>query len=226
MAIVIIRTLIIYFALLVTIRFLGKRQLGEMELSEFVVAVLIADLAAHPLQDIGIPMINGLVPILVLFCCEVFIAFLSMKCIRFRAVLFGKPSIIIDHGVINQQEMHKNRFTADELMQELRGQSCQDISEVEYAILETDGQLSVIKYPLERPVTAGQMKLDADDGGYPVIIISNGRLLEKNLHHLSLDEKWLRDQLDRRNIRGVKNVFLMTVNESQEIYIAEKEAPK
>ena len=116
MAIVLIRTLIIYLTLLITMRLLGKRQMGEMELTEFVLASLIADLAAHPLQDIGIPLINGLVPVLTLFCCEVLIAGLSMKSVRLRALLFGKPSILIERGRILQQEMHKNRFTLEELM--------------------------------------------------------------------------------------------------------------
>ena len=103
MAIVLVRTLIIYFALLLAMRLLGKRQLGEMELSEFVVAALIADLASHPLQDMGIPLINGLVPILVLFCCEVLIAGLSLKSIRLRSLIFGKPSLLIVKGVRSVQ---------------------------------------------------------------------------------------------------------------------------
>lgn len=164
MAIVIIRTLIIYFALLLTMRLLGKRQLGEMELSEFVLAALIADLASHPLQDIGIPMINGLVPILVLFCCEVIIAGITMKHIRLRSVFFGKPSLLVVRGRIDQREMRKNRFTVDELMEELRNQSCMDISRIEYAILETDGQLNVILFPAERPVTSAQLGLEAGSG--------------------------------------------------------------
>ena len=140
MAIIIIRTLIIYAALLAAMRLLGKRQLGEMELSEFVVAALIADLAAHPLQDLGIPMINGLVPILTLFCCEVAISRAALKSAKLRALLYGKPSMLIKKGVIDQREMAKNSFTTDELMQELRNQGCLDISRVEYAVLETDAK--------------------------------------------------------------------------------------
>ena len=135
MAIVICRTLIIYFALLITMRILGKRQLGELELSEFVLGALIADLASHPLQDMGIPLINGLVPIITLFCCEVLIAGLTMKSIRLRTVFFGKPSVLIARGQIVQREMRRNRFTLDELMQELRSQGRSDIRKIEYAIL-------------------------------------------------------------------------------------------
>ena len=120
MAIVLVRTLVIYFALLITMRLLGKRQLGEMELSEFVLAALIADLAAHPLQDIGIPLINGLVPILTLFCCEVLISGATLKSVRLRSLFFGRPSVLILRGKVIQRELNKNRFSLDELMQELR----------------------------------------------------------------------------------------------------------
>ena len=140
MAIVLVRTLVIYFALLITMRLLGKRQLGEMELSEFVLAALIADLAAHPLQDIGIPLINGLVPILTLFCCEVLISGATLKSVHLRSLFFGRPSVLILRGKVIQRELRKNRFSLDELMQELRNQGVLDISKIEYGILETDGR--------------------------------------------------------------------------------------
>lgn len=226
MAIIIIRTVIIYTALLAAMRLLGKRQLGEMELSEFVVAALIADLAAHPLQDLGIPMINGLVPILTLFCCEVLISRVALKSTRARAVLYGKPSMIIEKGVISQSEMAKNNFTTDELMQELRNQGCLDISKIEYAVLETDGRLNVMLYPLEKPVTAGQMKAVAEGDGYPMIVISDGQVLEENLAHLSLDRKWLEKELKKHSLSSARQVFLMTVNEQRKVYLAGMEAAK
>lgn len=226
MAIIIIRTVIIYSALLAAMRLLGKRQLGEMELSEFVVAALIADLASHPLQDLGIPMINGLVPILTLFCCEVAISRLTLKSARVRAILYGKPGMLIEKGKINQAEMRKNDFTTDELMQELRNQGCLDISRVEYAVLETDGRVNVLLYPREQPVTAGQMNAKTRDTGYPVTVISDGRVYEENLKLLKLDRKWLDKELEKRTARGAEGVFLMTVNGAKEIYLAEKEGAK
>ena len=223
MAIVIARTMIIYFSLLLTMRLLGKRQLGEMELSEFVVAALIADLAAIPLQDVSIPLFNGLVAILVLFCCELIISGLTLKHIRLRTVLFGRPSMLIVRGKINQPEMRKNRFTVDELMQELRNQGSMDISQIEYAILETDGKLNVILYPAEQPVTPSQMGLDAGPGGYPTIVVSDGHILEANLRHTGRDLGWLSKQLQARGHADAKNVFLMTVNNAGQIYFAPKE---
>ena len=223
MAIVICRTLIIYFALLITMRILGKRQLGELELSEFVLGALIADLASHPLQDMGIPLINGLVPIITLFCCEVLIAGLTMKSIRLRTVFFGKPSVLIARGQIVQREMRRNRFTLDELMQELRSQGRSDIRKIEYAILETDGKLNVIPYPSEAPVTAAQMGLPAPDTGLSTIVISDGRILDANLRHLGLDQSWLADRLRENGAEDAAQVFIMTVNGAGQIYFARKE---
>ena len=226
MAIVMIRTAIIYAALLLAMRLMGKRQLGEMELSEFVVASLIADLAAHPLQDVGIPMTNGLVPILTLFCFEILIAGASMKSIRLRTLLFGGPSVLVRRGVIDQREMRRNRFTADELMQELRKQGLTDLSQVEYGILETDGRLNVIPYPARLPATAEQIGVKTDDGGCPLIVISEGRTIEKNLRALGRDAAWLKEELREKGHEDPKGVYLMTVNQKGQSYIAAKEAAR
>lgn len=224
MAISIIRTMMIYAALLVSMRLMGKRQLGEMELSEFVVASLIADLASHPLQDVGIPMINGLVPIFTLFCCELLIAGLSLKSVRLRTLLFGKPSMLILRGQIRQKEMRANRFTVDELMQELRNQGIVDISQVEYAILETDGQLNVIPFPAEKPPSARQLGVTVDDGGFPAIVINDGRVLENVLTGTGHDRAWLQEEITRSGFDSPEGIYLMTVNRGGQTYIAGKEA--
>ena len=224
MAIVITRTFIVYFALLLTMRLMGKRQLGEMELSEFVVAALIADLAAHPLQDMGIPLLNGLVPIAVLFCCEVLIAGLSLRSIRLRELLFGKPSLLIVKGEIDQAQMRRNRFTLDELMQELRSQGVTDIRTIEYAVLETDGKLSLLLSPAASPVTASQLDLPQGNAGYPHIVISDGRVLEANLRHLGLDAAWLDNTLREQGYASPAEVYLMTVDEGKAFFLARKEA--
>lgn len=223
MAIVLIRTIIIYLTLLITMRLLGKRQLGEMELSEFVVAALIADLAAHPLQDIGIPLLNGIVPVLTLFCFEVLIAFLSMRSIKFRSLLFGRPSLIIQRGKILQREMQSNRFTAEELMQELRSQGFYDISRVEYAVLETNGTLSVMPCPEDKSATAGMLGAAPETGDYPSIIINKGRILDNNLRWLGFDRSWLEKNLKAQKLSGPENIYLMLADRQGKIYIAEKE---
>jgi uncharacterized membrane protein YcaP (DUF421 family) len=135
-----------------SMRLMGKRQLGELELPELVVAVLIADLASHPLQDIGIPLINGLLPIIILFCCETLLSGVAMKHVKLRNLLFGKPCFLIEKGKINQAEMRKNRFTLDELTEELRSGGITDISLVEYAVLETNGQLNSLLFRPNGPL--------------------------------------------------------------------------
>ena len=222
MMIIFARTLIVYFTLLFFLRLLGKRQLGEMELSEFLVASLIADLAANPLQDIGMPLLNGLVPIAVLFCCELLISTLTMRSIHLRALLFGKPSLLIDHGRILQKEMGKNRFTLDELLSELRAQGVRDIASVEYAFLETNGKLSVLQLAGASPPSAEDLHLPAQNRGFPRIIISDGRLIRENLIKSGYDERWLAEQI--RPYGGhIAEIFLLTVDDAARVYCVGKE---
>ena len=223
MAIVLTRTIIVYFTLLVAMRLMGKRQLGEMELSEFVVAALIADLAAHPLQDIGIPLINGIVPVLTLFCCEMLISGFSMKSIRFRSLLFGRPSLLIQKGKILQNEMQSNRFTPEELMQELRNQGIYDISRVQYAVLETNGSLNVMPCPEDKPATVGMLGLKVDEESYPSIVINNGRIIENNLKWLGFDLNWLERKLKSEAMGKAENIYLMIADRQGRTYIAKKE---
>lgn len=224
MAIVLLRTIIVYLTLLIAMRLMGKRQLGEMELSEFVAAALIADLAAHPLQDIGIPLINGLVPVLTIFCGEVLISGISMKSIKFRGLLYGRPSIIIQRGKILQQEMRSNRFTPEELMQELRNQGIYDISRVQYAVLETNGSLNVMPCPEDKPATVGMLGLKIEEESYPSIVINNGRILENNLKWLGFDLNWLEKKLKSEALDKVENIYLMIADRQGRTYIAKKEA--
>ena len=226
MGIVFLRTVIIYAALLLAMRLMGKRQIGELELSELIIAVLISDVAAHPLQDIGIPLMNGLLPVITLFCFELIMAGVIVKSPRAKMLLCGKPSFLIVKGVICQEEMERNRFSLDELAEQLRAQGIMDISKVEYAVLETDGKVSIILYPSERPATAGQLQVTEDDTGYPIILISNGRIREENLRAAGKDEKWLDKELHARKISSPKQVYFMSVNNANQIYFAKTEAGK
>lgn len=219
MAIIFVRTLILYFSLLISMRLMGKRQLGEMELSEFIVAALIADLAATPLQDIGIPLINGLVPIITLFCLEIIIAGLSLRFVGARKLFFGTPGIMIQKGQIDIAQMRKNRFTLDELMQELRAQGVTEISQIEYAVLETNGQLSVILSPAAQPVTPAMLGIEAEPISYPHIVINDGKVLEKNLRLAGRDIRWLNKELSQHGISDASAVYLMTLSKSGETHI-------
>lgn len=223
MAIIFIRTVILYFAILISMRVMGKRQLGELEISEFIVAALIADLAATPLQDIGIPLLNGLVPIVIMFCLEIIIAGLNMHSVKLRKLTYGRPEMIIKNGKILRDAMLKNRFTLDELMQELRAQGLTDTSQVKYAVLETNGQLSVILNSADQPATAAQMGVDGSDVSYAHIIINEGRILGKNLALLGRDRRWLTNELKRQNVGSADDVYILTLSEDGSVFCQAKE---
>lgn len=226
MVIGVVRTIILYLLIIVGIRLMGKRQVGELEPSELVLDLIIADLAAVPMQDFGIPLLSGILPILTLLCVTMILSVLTMKSIRFRAVICGRPSIIVENGEINQREMRKNRFTLDELSEELRCQGLTDLSSVKYAILETNGRVSVIPYANQRPVTAEQMSLFPDDVGLPMVIINDGRLLEHNLKNRGLNQTWLEKRMAERGIHSVKDIFLLSIDEQNRIYFVPQEVKK
>lgn len=227
MAIVFMRTLIVFAALLLAMRIMGKRQLGELELSELVVAVLISDMAAHPLQDIGIPLLNGIIPIITLLCFELLLTAGTLKSIRFRALLYGKPSILIENGNINEKEMRKNRFTLDELCEELRSNGISDISKVKYAILETNGMLNTLLYPTEKPPAASDLGIKVSAAGeLPIIVINDGRIINTNLQYLGFDTKWLKNRLHENGNISSNDVYLMTADKNGKIYFKPKDKKK
>ena len=192
-----IRTIILYILIIAGIRLMGKRQVGELEPSELVLSLIIADLAAVPMQDFGIPLLTGVIPILALLAMTMILSVLTMKSIRFRALLCGRPSVVIRRGEIDQREMRRNRLTVDELLEELRSQGYTDPQKVEYAILETSGQLSVLPRAAEKPPTMKQLGLEAQESGLPLVLISDGRLLERNLRARGYDGRWLDKQLEQ-----------------------------
>ena len=219
----VIRTVILYLLIIVGIRLMGKRQIGQLEPSELVLSLLIADLAAVPMQDFGIPLIMGIIPILTLLCLSTILSVLTVKSIRFRALLCSRPSIVIQDGKILTREMVKNRFTVDELMEELRVAGVTDLSSVKYAVLETTGRISVVPKAEDRPVTIRDLDLTAEDAGMPVIVISDGRVLSKSLKLRNLSIEWLHAELLKRGVGDIRQVFLMTVDEVGGVYFAEKE---
>ena len=203
---------------------MGKRQLGELEPAELVVAVLISDLAAHPLQDIGTPLLYGLIPVIILLLCELLMSGAIIKSQRFGALVCGKPSIIIENGKISEPEMRKNRVTLDELAEQLRKKDILDISTVKYAVLVTGGTLNALLYPGECPITPKQMNIQTDDTGYPMIVINDGRVLDQNLQKLGFNRAWLDKQLGNHKLKNPKEVYLMTVDTSGRVYLAARNA--
>lgn len=223
MAIAFARTVILYTLIIIGIRLMGKKQVGELEPTELVFAMLISDLAAVPMQDFGIPLLYGLVPIIALLAITMALSVLSLKSIRFRNLICGRPSIIMEHGSILQSELAKNRFTVDELLEELRLQGVTDLSAVKYAILENSGRVSVILDEMQQPLTPKQLNLSVGQDGLPLVVISDGRVLVQNLKHRNLDQKWLQQQLEEHHQTSPAQVFLLTVDEFGTIYYVPKE---
>ena len=222
MFVVLIRTVVLYLLIIVGIRLLGKRQVGELEPSELTLALIIADLASVPMQDYGIPLLTGIIPILTLLSLTMILSVLTMKSIRFRTLMCGRPSIVVRDGKVDQGEMRRNRLTVDELLEELRGQGYTDLAGVKYGILETNGRLSVLPYAEQRPATARQLGLESRETGLPVVIISDGRILQDNLKRRGLDLSWLDKQLAARGLSSPTQVFLLTVDQSGNTYCIRK----
>ena len=218
-----LRTIILYILIIAGIRLMGKRQVGELEPSELVLSLIIADLASVPMQDYGIPLLTGVVPIITLLSLTMILSVLTMKSIRFRALMCGQPSMVIRDGMVDQREMAKNRLTVDELLEELRGKGYTDLSQIKYAILETNGQLSVLPYANQKPPAALDLKVSVEEGGLPRVVVSDGKLLERSLKALGHDRSWLDRQLAQRGCKDVSKVFLLLVDEGDAVYFAEKE---
>ena len=220
---ILFNSVVIYAVLILFMRLMGKRQLGELEPSELIVTILISEVSATPIGSPEKPLYYGIAPAAVLFSLEMALSLLMAKSVRFRSLLAGKPALLIAHGRVDQSQMRRNRFTPDELAEALRNQGALDLNEVEYAILETDGKLNVILAPGSRPVTAAQMNVQAPDAGYPLIVINDGRVLGENLKILGKDERWLEKYLRSQSIASPRDVYMMTVDMAGGVFLSPKE---
>lgn len=217
-----LRTVILYLVLIAAMRLLGKRQLGQLEPSEFVVAMLIADLASVPMQNSGIPLLAGLVPILTVLGLELTLSGLTMASVKLRRLLCGQPVILIENGKILQDQLRRTRVTLDELTAHLREKDVLDISTVQFAILETNGNLSVFPFPSQRPAPAGQAKIRVEQQYLPLTIIDDGCFFPENLRRAGRDMVWLR-QILTQNRSTLRDTFLLTVDRGGKVNWVGKE---
>ena len=218
-----IRAMVLYILLIGSVRLMGKRQIGQLEPSEFVVAMLIADLAAVPMQDNSIPLLSGIIPLLTVLGLELTVSFLVMKNVTFRRFFCGKPVILIDNGQVAQDNLRQTRVTMDELMSHLRQKDVLDVSQVQYAILETDGNLSVFPYPWHQPASAEAAKVKVKPQSLPVTIINDGKLSREDLKRAGKDAIWLRDTLGRHRARQDNTLLLSVDREDNVIWIGKEE---
>lgn len=220
-----IRTILLYLVLIVVIRLMGKRQIGEMEPAEFVVTMLVANLAAIPMQDGGIPLYSGLVPILTVLGVELILSGLSLRSLKFRRALCGKPVILIENGNILRENLKKTRVTMDELTELLRQNNVLRPETVQFAILETNGNLSVFPYPQYKPAMAKDVGIEPKMQRLPYTIIGDGVVYRENLRLIGKDETWLHGILSEKNTT-VSQTLLLMVDGAEHIYWQAKEVPR
>ena len=220
MLILVIRTLILYGMVIAALRIMGKRQLGELQPSELVVAIMISDLASVPMQAIDLPLLSGIIPVMTLVVIEVIMSYLSLKSRGVRKFLSGEPSIVIYDGHINEGELARLRFNINDLLEELRINNCHDISDVAVAVIETSGKLIVIPKDKARNVTTEDLDLqDIRHDGLPCTIISDGLLNERELERAEKDKKWLMDELGKRGVSDIKEVFIASIDAEGELFM-------
>ena len=214
---IIFRTLFIYFLIVVVFRMMGKREIGKLSVIDFVVSIMIAELAVISIEDPKIPMINSLVSIFVLLSIQLILAIISLKSRKMRELVDGKPSVIIKKGKVDEQEMRKQRYNFDDLLTQLRENNIRSLNEVEFGVLETTGKLSVIKKNEETERSPLQMIL-------PLVL--DGKVLEDNLEKVDKTAFWLRQELKKVGFKDVKSISFCTLNEDGSLYVDEKNEKK
>ena len=225
MIISLIRAIILYTLIIFAIRLMGKRQIGELQPGELEITILISNIAVLPIENIDVPLILGAVPILTLVCFELLLSILSMKSSKLRTILSGKPIFVIENGKINQKAINSLRFTIDDLTEGLRSCEVFDISQVAYAIVETNGTIKKKKKFQSQNVTPKMLKLKDQQTIIPRVIISDGKVVEDNLKEIGLTQKWLFDKLKKENL-SADNIFIMTADNNEKTFIALKESSK
>jgi uncharacterized membrane protein YcaP (DUF421 family) len=201
---------------------MGKKQLGELQPSELVVTILLSNIATLPIEDVNIPVMIGLVPILTIVCLDVMMSYLSLASRKFRRIVCGSPKIIISDGKLDQKLLKKLRFTVDDLFEALRTQSVFDISQVQLAVVETTGQISVYVKPQDQPAQAKDLGLDLKSANPPMLIIDDGELLENSMKSVGVDREWIERTLKDENC-PLGRVFIMTCDCERNYSLIRKE---
>ena len=218
-----VRTLILYIFVIVAIRMMGKRQVGEMQPTELVITILVSAVASVPMQNLDIPLSYGVVPILTLISAEIFVSFIALKIPRFREILTGKPVIIIVDGVIDQKALKATRLSVEELQEDLRLKDVFDLASVRLARLETNGQLSVLLKDRNQPVTPEIMGQKVKDSPVYYTVIADGYVNRDIFEIIGIDSEWVGSELKKKGITSIKDVFLMLCSTDKKVAIIKKE---
>ena len=220
-----VRVLIIYILVLIVMRLMGKRELGQMQPFELVIAIMIADLASVPMADTGIPITNGIIPILALLLVQLVISIINLKSINGRKIICGMPSILIYRGKIDEKALKKERFTVNELEERLRGNNIVNLGDVEYAILETSGQVTVIQKPEKRNTIPEDFNIIPEYEGIPYDLVIDGKIMHENLKAIGRDYNWLKKQVEKFKIKP-EQALVVTFDGKGQIFCQAKEEKK
>ena len=223
MFITFVRTIIMYFFVVITLRLLGKRQIGELEPSELVVTIVISEVAALPIQDVSQPLLGSLVAIFILVILEIIVSFCAYKSFGARKLLYGTPSVFYEKGKINQREMEKQRFNLNDLLECVRNTGASGLSEVDFVIMETNGNVSVILNSKNKPVTASDLNLSPAPSLLSYVLVDNGTVNRNNLKRLGFDDVWLKKQLRKNGISDLSSVFCMTSTADESVVVIKKQ---
>ena len=225
MLLIFVRTIILYILVLIVMRMMGKREIGQLQPFELAISIMIADLATIPMSSPGIPITNGIVPILGLLVMHLIISFINLKSIKLREIICGKPSILIYRGKIQENIMKRERFTINELQERLRDKDIINIGDVEYAILETSGQISVILKPNKRNIIPEDLDIMPEYEGISYDLVIDGKIMKENLEKLNKDYNWLESEIAKFNI-NLEQVLIATIDGKGNIFCQEKEGKK
>ena len=217
-----IRVSIIYILVLVIMRIMGKREIGQMQPFELVIAIMIADLASVPMADTGIPISNGIIPILALLLFQLIISIINLKSITLRKIICGKPRILIYRGKIDEQALKKEKITINELQERLRQKSIFTIGDVEYAIQEKSGEISVIQKPEKRNIIVEDLNITPEYEGIPYDLVMDGKIMYENLKKIGKDEKWLQKQVEKFKTKP-QDTLIVTFDGKGQIFCQEKQ---
>lgn len=222
MLVIFVRSIILYIIILIVMRMMGKREIGQLQPFELVIAIMIADLASIPMTEGGVPISNGIVPILGLLVMHLAISVINMKSIKMREIICGKPSILIYRGRIDEKMLRKERFTINELEERLRGNNVNNIGDVEYAILETSGQLTVIQKPNKRNAIPEDFNIMPEYEGIPYDLVVDGKVMNKNLRLVGKNYNWLKKQVEKFGIKP-EEALVVTIDGKGQIFCQKKE---
>lgn len=222
MLITFFRAIVLYLIVLVVMRLMGKREIGQLQPFELAISIMIADLASIPMTEIGIPIFNGIVPILGLLVMHLIISLINLKSLKAREIICGKPSILIYRGKINEKELKKERFTINELEERLRGNNVVNLGDVEYAILETSGQVTVIQKPEKRNTIPEDFNIIPEYEGIPYDLVVDGKVMNKNLKAIGKNYNWLKKQVEKFDIRP-EEALVVTIDGKGQIFCQKKE---